>query len=273
MLHSKRMLKSVLGRVAGASGAYEPAFRSTMMIVAFHRVNDQLPGGALTCGSAKFEAFCRFFQKYAHVLPLSQQVAGCREGSDMLGTVSITLDDGYLDNSEVAAPILRSLGLPATFFITTGFIGSRVIPPWDTDLPSQPGWMSWDNVRSLSSQGFEIGAHTDTHIDMGSADEQTVRLELDVCKRKIKQEVGIDVQLFAYPFGDQRNITDKSREIVRNCGFVCCASCYGGLNQRGADPFRLRRIPIAEWFSTPYQFGFEFLRTKDSPKVRRRSSA
>jgi len=259
MLDRKRMIKTVMGRIAGMAGAYERAFGSSMMTVAFHRVNDQLPKDSLTCSSGQFEAFCKFFRKYARVVRFSEQVAACREGRDMSGTVSITFDDGYLDNFEVAAPILRRLQLPATFFITSGFIGSRVIAPWDVELAQQPGWMSWDNVRSLAAQGFEIGAHTDTHIDMGSADRETVHAELAVSRQKINRELGISVQLFAYPFGSREHISERSRDIVRDLGFVCCASCYGGVNAVGTNPYYLRRIPIAEWFATPHQFGFEFV--------------
>lgn len=256
---SKRLLKAGLGRIAGISGAYERAFGSTMLTVAFHRVSDQLAEDGLTCSSAKFEAFCSFFRKHARVVAFSEQVAGCREGKDMSGTVSITFDDGYLDNFEVAAPILHSLQMPATFFITTGFIGTRVIAPWDAELVRQPGWMSWDHVRSLVAQGFEIGTHTDTHIDMGSADVETSRRELQVSRQKINQELGISAELFAYPFGDRGNITERSRDLVRELGFTCCASCYGGVNAVGTSPYHLRRVPIAGWFATPDQFGFEFL--------------
>ena len=267
MLDKRRMVKTVMGRIAGISGAYERAFASSMMIVAFHRVTDRLPEDALTCSAAKFEAFCRFFRKHARVIALSEQVVACQEGKDVSGTVSMTFDDGYLDNFEVAAPILRNLQLPATFFITSGFIGSRVIAPWDVELPQQPGWMSWDNLRSLVAQGFEIGCHTDTHIDMGLADQETVRRELEVSRQKINRELGIPVQLFAYPFGDRENITAGSRELVRDLGFACCASSYGGLNAVGTSPYHLKRIPIAEWFATPDQFGFEFV-----TGVRRRDS-
>lgn len=260
MLDRKRMMKTVLGRIARISGAYERAFGSTMLITAFHRVSRRLPEDSLTCSAAKFERFCRFFSRYARVVPLAEQVAACREGKGMSGTVSITFDDGYLDNFEVAAPILRSLQLPATFFITTGFIGSQLTAPWDVALMQQPGWMSWDNVRSLAAQGFEIGAHTDTHIDMGSVDAETVRLELEVSKQKIERELGISVQLFAYPFGNRENISDRSRQLVRDLGFACCVSSYGGVNMPGTSPYELKRLPIAEWFATPDQFGFEFVR-------------
>src|SRR5207248_8604988 len=43
----------------------------------------------------------------------------------------ITFDDGYRDNREIVLPILREAGVSACFFITTGFIGTPVIPWWD----------------------------------------------------------------------------------------------------------------------------------------------
>lgn len=255
----RRRLKTILGRVAGMSGAYTRVFRSTMTVLAFHRVNDRMAEDDLTCSSAKLEAFCRFFRRYARVVPFSEQVVGCRDGLDMSGTVSITFDDGYRDNFEVAAPILRDLQLPATFFITTGFIGGRVVAPWDRALALQPGWMSWDDLRSLVAQGFEIGAHTHTHIDLGRVDAETLRCELELSKETIKQQLGLTVQLFAYPFGGRDNISEESRALVRELGFVCCASSFGGVNAAGTNPYELRRIPIAQWFATPHQFGFEFL--------------
>src|SRR5579872_3537168 len=108
-----KRIKAVLGGASGLSGIYARDFRSKMVVVAFHRVNDELVADGLTCGSAKFEAFCRFFKEHFRIVPLSEQVAACRAAKDVGGTLSITFDDGYQDNYEVAAPILRRLGLPA----------------------------------------------------------------------------------------------------------------------------------------------------------------
>jgi peptidoglycan/xylan/chitin deacetylase (PgdA/CDA1 family) len=45
--------------------------------------------------------------------------------------VLITFDDGYVDNYQVAFPILSRLQVPATFFISTGFIDSPRLAWWD----------------------------------------------------------------------------------------------------------------------------------------------
>ena len=218
-----------------------------------------MPEDGLTCGSAKFEKFCEFFRRHFNVLPLSEQVAAWSAAKDMGGSLSITFDDGYRDNFEVAAPILRKLGLPAAFFVTTGFLGTRTIAPWDGALPQQPGWMDWDQVRLLAAQGFEIGNHTDTHIDMGTADAQTVRAELEISGRKLREQLGRPARLFAYPFGGPDNMCGRSLELVREAGFTCCVSCLGSSNAPGASPFNLNRIAMGQGLASPEQFGFDLL--------------
>ena len=91
---NKKSLKKIAGRIAGASGIFRRNFRSKMFIVAFHRVNDRLASDGLTLNGRTFAAFCDFFTQYFTVVPLSEQVNGCRRGRAMGGTLSITFDDG-----------------------------------------------------------------------------------------------------------------------------------------------------------------------------------
>ncbi len=255
-----KRVKAVIGHAAAMAGMFAWDFRSKMVIVTFHRVTDDLPEeDGLTCSSARFEKFCEFFRAHFRVIPLAEQVAGCTAARDMGGTLSITFDDGYRDNFEVAAPVLRKLGLPATFFVVTGFVGTQTVAPWDRQLPHQPGWMDWGQLRQLVSQGFDIGSHTDTHVDLGTADEQTVRLELETSRRKLHDQLGKPARLFAYPFGRRDNISERARELVRQSGFDCCISAEGGTNAPTPSPFDLNRIVVGPGFAIPEQFGLDLL--------------
>jgi peptidoglycan/xylan/chitin deacetylase (PgdA/CDA1 family) len=62
-----------------------------------------------------------------HFLPLRlSDVAAALDANDSLppDAVVVTFDDGYDDNYRIAYPILRELGIPATFFVSTGHIDS-----------------------------------------------------------------------------------------------------------------------------------------------------
>jgi peptidoglycan/xylan/chitin deacetylase (PgdA/CDA1 family) len=69
-----------------------------------------------------------------HFSPISLTAAGTaiQAGQPLPpDAVVVTFDDGYDDNYRVAYPILRELGVPATFFVSTGYIDSGL--PYDYD--------------------------------------------------------------------------------------------------------------------------------------------
>ena len=251
-----RRVKTIVGRSLTALGLHRRLLGDRGVVVAFHRVNDAYQDG-LTCSVKDFESFCAFFRQYFTVIPLAEMVKRLERGQPLSGTLAVTFDDGYRDNYEFAAPILRSLGLPATFFVVSDFIESNTVAWWDRECVPPPGWMSWEEVCRLHEQGFEIGAHTRTHANLGEVTGANAEWEIGSCRREIETRLGATVRLFAYPYGRTDNMTESNRDLVRHSGFECCASCYGGTNPRGGDSFRLRRIPISSWFSTPSQLAFE----------------
>lgn len=58
-----------------------------------------------------------------HVLPLSSALAALDAGTLPTRAVCITFDDGYRSVHDLALPVLREFGLPATVFVTSGFVG------------------------------------------------------------------------------------------------------------------------------------------------------
>jgi peptidoglycan/xylan/chitin deacetylase (PgdA/CDA1 family) len=258
----RRELKSVLGWLALATGIYRVFLKSRAVIVLFHRVDDALGHDPISCTSDTFRAYCDFFRRYFRVVSLGELLGKLRRGDDVSCHLVITFDDGYRDNAEIAAAELARRGLPGCFFIATAFIGTDHVAPWDAAKGITSRWMSWDDVRRLHEQGFEIGAHTRCHVDLGFTDGEAAAREISGSKEDLERELGTEIRLFSYPFGRRENITDANRGVVRNAGFQCCLSAFGGVNSSGIDPFHLHRVPVSGWYISPYHFGFELMRQR-----------
>lgn len=102
--------------------------RARLTVLIFHRVlpaPDPLFPGEVD--AIRFETQMRWIKSWFNVLPLAEAVERLGTGSLPARAAAITFDDGYADNCTVALPILSRAGLPATFFIATGYLdGGRM---------------------------------------------------------------------------------------------------------------------------------------------------
>jgi len=250
-------VKSLLGRGLFAANLDALLLRNAAVIVAFHRVQQADSSDPLSIDTAAFERHCRFYRRHFHVVPLRELVNRIAIGRPIDRLLSITFDDGYRDNFENASPVLEQLSLPATFFVVTEWMGTDVVPWWDHARGVRHPWMDWSQVRELHRRGFEVGAHTRSHVDLGKAPPAEARDEVLGARMQLEQQLGARVDSFAYPYGGRTHVTDANRAVVRDAGFRCCCSAFGGINPAGTDPFRLKRVPVSAWHTSPHQFGFE----------------
>ena len=254
----KQAVKRLLGQTIFASRLDALLMRNVAVTVGFHRVKDTVdPGDPLTVTTRLFQRHLEFFRRHFRVVPLRDIVQKLERGQRLNRELAITFDDGYRDNFETAAPVLEKLSLPATFFVVTQWIGTDVVPHWDGERNVSHPWMTWDQVRQLHRKGFEIGAHTRTHVDLGRISGAEARRELVGAWIDLEREIGTAPELFAYPFGGTNHLTEANRELVKAAGFRCCCSSFGGTNTTGGSAFHLQRIPISGWHASPPQFGFE----------------
>ncbi|MEO9042937.1 MAG: polysaccharide deacetylase family protein [Rhodoferax sp.] len=102
--------------------------RARLSTLIFHRVFSQPdPLFPDETDARQFSEVCGWLKSWFNVLPLDQAVSLLKAGSLPARAACITFDDGYADNFQVAMPILQQHGLPATFFIATGFLdGGRM---------------------------------------------------------------------------------------------------------------------------------------------------
>ena len=130
----KRTIRRAADHIAEYSGllrACEMGMRSKLTVLMYHRVLEdadcaEYPFPSLIMPRSWFEAQLDYLSEYTCVLPVSEALGRLRDSS--LGSkrlVCLTFDDGYVDNFEIAAPLLEARGLRGTFYITAGSVGAR----------------------------------------------------------------------------------------------------------------------------------------------------
>jgi len=253
----KSSVKRLLGHGLFASRLDAVLLRNSAVIVAFHRVQETDSTDSLSIDTVAFERHCRFYRRHFRVVPLRELVHRIANGEPINRHLSITFDDGYRDNYEKARPILEKLSLPATFFVVSEWIETDVVPWWDRARDVRHPWMTWDEVRTLHRRGFEIGAHTGSHVDLGKVSPEEARDDVLGGRLVLERQLAARVDSFAYPYGGRNHLTEANREVVKSAGFNCCCSAFGGINPAGTDPFHLKRVPVSPWHTSPHQFGFE----------------
>jgi peptidoglycan/xylan/chitin deacetylase (PgdA/CDA1 family) len=123
--------------------------------------------------------------------------------------LAVTFDDAYRSVIELARPILDRYGVPATVFVPTDFIDAGEPLHW----PGIEGWlggphehelrpMSWDELQTLTDDGWEIGSHTGSHPHLTAIDDRTLEDELARSKATCERHLGIPCASLAYPYGD-----------------------------------------------------------------------
>ena len=123
-----RAQKTAFARVAQPHPA-----TSRSAVLLYHRVADVANDiHGLAVSPATFRAQIeRLLREGWRVVPLRTLAAAAASGDPPDRVVALTFDDGYLDNLEIAAPILAELNLPATFFLTTEPRARRTRFWWD----------------------------------------------------------------------------------------------------------------------------------------------
>lgn len=114
--------------LTGALALASPAgARAGLSILIYHRVLAEPDPLRDDPDAAAFGWQMQLLARHFNVLPLIEAAARLREGTLPARAACVTFDDGYADNCTVALPILKALGIPATFFVATAYLdGGRM---------------------------------------------------------------------------------------------------------------------------------------------------
>src|SRR5215510_3787918 len=73
---------------------------------------------------SSFISQIQYLKNHFEVLPLSDAVRRLKNGRISRPTAVVTFDDGFQNNYDLAFPILREMGVPATIFLVTGLVNT-----------------------------------------------------------------------------------------------------------------------------------------------------
>jgi peptidoglycan/xylan/chitin deacetylase (PgdA/CDA1 family) len=105
-----------------------------------------------------------------------------------------------------------------------------------------PAMMTWDQVRLMAAHGITFGAHTVTHPILSRLPLDEAEAEIVGSKRRIEEEIGGPVNLFAYPVGRRSDYSPDVLDLVARAGFDAALTTTPAANAIGDNPYLLRRI-------------------------------
>jgi peptidoglycan/xylan/chitin deacetylase (PgdA/CDA1 family) len=125
------------------------------LILTYHRIaDDPVDHWRIAVSPGHFEEHLCVLRRTRLPLPLTDFVRSLMAGTLPSNAVALTFDDGYVDNLVAGKPRLATADVPATVFLTTGYV-------------DRPGEYWWDELARLillgsGPQHFELTVQGDT---------------------------------------------------------------------------------------------------------------
>ncbi len=206
-------------------------------ILCYHNLGPQSKG-RLLLGASQFEQQMRYLKAQGYrVISLSDFIDWLQLKRQLpKRAVVLTFDDGYRAFREYAYPVLKELGFPATLFVYTDYVGAG------------RNALSWDELKALAADGFDVQAHSKTHADLRRTPGETdahfaarMQAELADPLKLFQRHLGRSSQLLAYPYG---RVDDDVQTKAKEFGYIAAFTVRRQGSPAFVQPLRVNRSQI-----------------------------
>lgn len=154
----------------------------------YHRIGDPtqcaFDRGVFSCSAERFREHIGLLRERFDIVDLARLSHTLQRATPGRPLALITFDDGYIDNYELAFPILKEFGITAAFFIPTEFIGGSQLPWWDE--------IAW-SLRHASTGRISLAGHKEEFDLAPGGIDQTIAAVLELVKRR--RDIPMDEQV------------------------------------------------------------------------------
>jgi peptidoglycan/xylan/chitin deacetylase (PgdA/CDA1 family) len=125
-------------------------------------------------------------------------------------SVIITFDDVYVNQLDLAYPLLQKYKLKASFFIPFKYVDE-----FDSWNDGSEKIMSIDQLKSLDDSIIELGLHSFNHLNYIDMSNDEIDADFEQCKVFIKKNQLPVNNILAYPFGKYPKRNPKKSEFFK----------------------------------------------------------
>jgi len=256
----KQILKNgvyrTIGETAVAIGANGNGHRS-LRVLMYHKVND-LAGNPLTMPVSLFdEQMDQLRQLGYQTVDLDAVLDHYLHGQPLPPrAVLITFDDGYHDNLDNAAQVLRKYGYPAVLFVPIGYLDDRQPLPHEERLAAEGiinRTVDWDELSALEREGIRIESHGISHRPLADLEVDEAAREIALSKLRLEERLGRTVRAFSYVKGSEAHYKLVHLWLVRQAGYDVAFTAISGANSPTTDPLQLRRYNIEPYSERTFE--------------------
>ena len=202
-------------------------------IIIYHSVRPHIPGESIM--QDRFDITPELFEeqliylrdhKYT-TISMDEVARDTKEGTTTptQKPVALTFDDGLVNQYQYAFPLLKKYGMTATFYVYTNPINR-----------GNKRYLSWDEVREMSTTGMTIGSHSLSHSLFKNSTPADIKKEISESKKVIEDNIKKPVTDFAQPFG---YTSPEIETVIKEAGYTTARGIPWGTLHSSKDLFHL----------------------------------